>query len=69
MDSGWRLVKGAGGYSYWHDARKWITSVYATQAQAERAAETLETRARETLAAGERERDGLRRAFGDNHVS
>ncbi len=54
MDSGWRLVRGASGYSYWHDARKWITNVFATQAQAELAAETLETRALAVLAEREK---------------
>ncbi len=49
MDSGWRLVRGAGGYSYWHDANKWITSVYATRELAAAAAEKLEAGALDVL--------------------
>jgi hypothetical protein len=49
MDSGWRLVRGAGGFSYWHDAHKWITSVYATRELAAIAADKLEAGALDVL--------------------
>ncbi len=54
MDSGWRLIKGAGGFVAVHRANKWSTNVYPTAAQAELAAETLETRALAVLAERER---------------
>ncbi len=60
MDSGWRLLKGAGGFVAVHRANKWSTSVHATQAQAKLAAETLETRALAVLAERERERNAKR---------
>ncbi len=70
MDSGWTILRGAGGFVAVHRANKWSTSVHLTQAQAELAAETLETRALAVLAERERERDGLRRALrGDDDAN
>ena len=54
MDSGWTIIRGAGGYVAVHRANKWSTNVFATREQAELAAETLEARALAVLAERER---------------
>ncbi len=49
MDSGWIILKGAGGFVAKHRANNWSTSVHQTRELAEAAAEKLEAGALDVL--------------------